>query len=121
MPFLTREKLGVPHDALYWRFGEQMAIRHGDFKLVRYDANADSQVRKGKANVTETKLYNLGNDIGESKDLAASMPGKVKELQAAWDVWNQANVKPLWGSGQGDEGAESGGQKKKRGKESKND
>jgi hypothetical protein len=28
------EKSGAPHDVLYWRFGEQMAIRVGDFKLV---------------------------------------------------------------------------------------
>ena len=26
-----------PHAALYWRFGAQMAIRKGDWKLVKYD------------------------------------------------------------------------------------
>jgi hypothetical protein len=42
-------------------------------------------------------LYNLREDIGESKDLAASMPDKVKELQALWQKWNEKNVPPLNG------------------------
>jgi arylsulfatase A-like enzyme len=42
MPFLRGERKGAPHDALYWRFGQQTAIRGGDFKLVRYDSNADT-------------------------------------------------------------------------------
>ncbi|MFA7005083.1 MAG: sulfatase-like hydrolase/transferase, partial [Verrucomicrobiia bacterium] len=43
LPFLSGEKSGSPHAALYWRFGEQMAIRAGDYKLVRYDSNADTR------------------------------------------------------------------------------
>ena len=42
LPFLSGEQGGAPHAALYWRLGEQMAIRAGDFKLVRYDINADT-------------------------------------------------------------------------------
>ena len=34
IPYLSGKKAGAPHDALYWRFGEQMAIIKGDFKLV---------------------------------------------------------------------------------------
>ena len=42
LPYLYGEKTGAPHDALYWRLGPQMAIRMGDYKLVRYDRNADT-------------------------------------------------------------------------------
>ena len=35
------------------------------------------------------------DDLGEIKDLAAAQPDKVKELQALWNTWNSANVKPL--------------------------
>lgn len=35
LPYLTGTNSGRPHDALYWRFGEQMAIRQGDWKLVK--------------------------------------------------------------------------------------
>ena len=47
LPFLSGEKSSPPHDALYWRFGEQMAIRLGDYKLVRYDSNADTRTGRG--------------------------------------------------------------------------
>jgi arylsulfatase A-like enzyme len=91
LPFLSGEKSGAPHDALYWRFGEQMAIRAGDFKLVRYDRNADTQTGKHEP-ASAAKLYNLADDIHEDKDLATTMPEKVKELQAKWDEWNKSNV-----------------------------
>ena len=115
LPFLSGEKTGAPHDSLYWRFGEQMAIRSGDFKLVRYDSNADTDTGGRRQPVTAAKLYNLAADIHEDKDLAAAMPDKVKELQAKWDEWNKSNVKPLWGNGAGDnDGAEPGAPEKKR-------
>lgn len=85
-----------PHEALYWRFGKQMAIRRGDWKLVRYDTTADGAVDGG---ISPARLYDLANDIGERDDLAAHHPDRVKELQAAWDKWNESNVEPLWGGG----------------------
>jgi len=117
LPYLAGENQASPHDALYWRFGEQMAVRIGDWKLVRYDTTADLPAGKGKkAPVSSVKLYDLANDPHEDKDLSAERPEKVKELQARWDEWNQANVKPLWGSGGGDnDGPEPG--LNKRGKQ----
>jgi arylsulfatase A-like enzyme len=109
LPFLAGAKTGPPHAALCWRMGEQMAIRAGDFKLVRYDVNADTRTGGRNQGATPAKLYNLRADIGETKDLAAALPDKVKELQARWEAWNVANVKPLWGAGSGDsDGAEPG-------------
>lgn len=120
LPYLSGEEAKAPHDALYWRFGEQMAVRMGDFKLVRYDGNVDVN-DGGRHPVTAAKLYNLATDIGETKDLAADMPDKVKELQAKWDTWNHTNVAPLWGSkGKGDgDGAEPGKPMKKKKKKDK--
>jgi len=117
LPFLTGEKTGSPHDALYWRLGQQMAIRLGDYKLVRYDSNADTLTGARNQPVTAAKLYNLAADIGETQDLAAAMPDKVKELQSRWDAWNIANVEPLWGGGRKDSGgAEPGALAPKKGK-----
>ncbi|HTI52474.1 MAG TPA: sulfatase [Planctomycetaceae bacterium] len=94
LPYLTEDKAGVPHETLYWRFGEQMALRHGDWKIVRYDSAADG----GTAGfATPVQLYNLARDIGEAKDLAAAHPDKVKELQGIWETWNRQLVRPLWG------------------------
>jgi arylsulfatase A-like enzyme len=77
MPYLTGASTARPHQTLYWRFGPQWAIRDGDMKLV---------VSKGGSGQPE--LYNLATDIGESKNLAAGQPEKVKELQAMWDKWS---------------------------------
>lgn len=99
LPYLSREKSGKPHEVLYWRLGNQMAIRQGDYKLVRYDGTADDLTGTvAKAPVTALKLYRLSDDIGETKDLAATMPDKVKELESKWNAWNATLVKPLWGS-----------------------
>jgi arylsulfatase A-like enzyme len=109
LPYLAGDKSSAPHEALYWRFGEQMAIRAGAYKLVRYDINADTRTGGRSQGVTAARLYNLRDDIGETKDLAPAFPDKVKELQSRWDAWNTANVKPLWGAGAGDnDGAEPG-------------
>jgi arylsulfatase A-like enzyme len=122
LPYIAGDKSGAPHDALYWRLGEQMAIRCGDYKLVRYDSNADTNHGKGRQPVSATKLYNLADDIHEDKDLAAAQPAKVKELQAKWDAWNATLVAPLWG-GRGNydsDGPEPGeSEKAKRRKASK--
>jgi len=98
MPYLLGEKTSAPHDALYWRFGEQWAIRAGDFKLGQYDGNADTQSGKRNQPVSAVKLYNLAKDIGETDDLSAAMPEKVKELRAKWDAWNALNEKARWGA-----------------------
>lgn len=95
LPHLRGETKTPPHDALYWRFGTQTAIRMGDYKLVRYDTTADLD-NKPKT-TSPAKLYDLKSDIGESKDLAETMPDKVKELQAKWEAWNKDNVNPAWG------------------------
>lgn len=94
LPYLSGEKTGSPHETLYWRFGSQMAIRRGDWKLVKYDLAGE-----GGTGVSPARLYNLANDVGEKTDLLSQHPEKAKQLQAAWDEWNQANVAPLWGGG----------------------
>ncbi len=83
VPYLTGEKSGQPHDTLYWRFGQQWAIRHGDWKLV-----------VGRGGGTEPGLYNLAADVGESKDLAADQPEKVKELRGLYERWNSEQAPP---------------------------
>lgn len=119
LPFLTEEKTGPPHDALYWRFGKQMAIRSGDYKLVRYDSNADTRTGVRRQPVTAAKLYNLASDIGETNDLAAEQPDKVKDLQAKWDEWNQSNIAPLWSDDRLANDVPVSGSRGKRGKKSK--
>ena len=74
-----------------------------------------------KAGTSLPKLYNLRDDIGESKDLAAAQSDRVKELQAKWDEWNKSNVKPLWGGGRADNDGPEPGAPTKKGKKAKAD
>lgn len=90
LPFLSgeqKEVKGPPHEALFWRFGEQWAVRKGDLKLV---VNRIDGVKKPAA------LYNLKDDIGEATDLAEKQPDQVKELKAAWDKWDADNIPARW-------------------------
>ena len=102
LPLLEGKTETAPHDALYWRFGVQYAVRQGDWKLSRTHINE------------ATKLFNLANDIGEKNDLAAQEPERVKKLQALWDDWNAKNEPPRWidnrwnGDGPGDHKAGKG-------------
>jgi arylsulfatase A-like enzyme len=71
-------------EALFWRFGVQFAVRQGNWKLVK-PSLAD-----------EPMLFDLSADAGESKNLAAEQPERVKQLTALWQRWNEANVPPRW-------------------------
>ncbi|QEH34728.1 Arylsulfatase precursor [Aquisphaera giovannonii] len=101
LPFLKGEASGTPHEALYWRLGQQWAIRRGDWKLVRYDSAVDEGTVSAPARtkVTPPRLYNLASDIGEAHDLAAERPETVRDLQSAWESWSAKLSKPLWGPG----------------------
>jgi arylsulfatase A-like enzyme len=97
IPFLTGDVASAPHDALYWRLGPQMAVRQGDWKLVKYSFEfAAEKPSPPSALVSPRRLYNLKEDIGERNDLASAQTDKVNELQALWDEWNQTLVEPLW-------------------------
>src|SRR5262249_38636950 len=89
MPYLSGKVKEAPHEVLYWRFGEQWAIRKGDWKLC---ANRIDGVKN-------VKLFNLKDDIGEAKELSEQEPEKVKELKTAWEKWNSEQAKPSWGPG----------------------
>jgi arylsulfatase A-like enzyme len=89
MPWLTGDKAEAPHEALYWRFGDQRAVRRGEVMLVQH---RDFETKK----VIPWALYDLSTDIGEQHDLAASKPELAAELKALWEKWDAQNISPLW-------------------------
>ncbi|MDZ4818587.1 MAG: sulfatase [Planctomycetota bacterium] len=97
LSLLTGKTKEPPHEALYWRFGDQMAIRRGKWKLVRYDADLRrTKSEQSTQDKPAAQLFDLENDIGETKDLASKHPEIVAELQAKWDKWNEKNVPAAW-------------------------
>ena len=73
-----------PHEALLLHstiFGKA-AVRVGDWKLLHSQSGGKGGNKKAaeKPN-NEYQLYNLANDIGETKNLAASNPEKLAEMK----------------------------------------
>lgn len=102
LPFLTGTRSDPPHDALYWRLGGMMAVREGDWKLVKSE--------EGAANTTDpsvlrdlsgAQLYDLAHDVEETNDLAAAHPDEVRKLGQDWQRWNATLAKPAWPAGRG--------------------
>lgn len=85
LPALGAAPAALKERSLYWRFGEQGALRRGDWKIVR------------QADAAPWQLYHLASDIGESKDLASSETARLKSLEQDWQAWNAQLAKPLWG------------------------
>jgi arylsulfatase len=76
----------VTRDYLWWSHEGSRAIRVGDWKLVA--ASPSGRGRGGNAQDQETpgawELFNLAEDRTETKNLAAQMPDKVRELSQLW-------------------------------------
>lgn len=83
LPYLTGKKSGRPHETLYWRFGDQWAIRDGDWKLVA-----------GRGGDSEGELYNLAKENTEMTNLASESSDKVAELKSKWEAWNAEQAPP---------------------------
>ncbi len=72
LPLLTQRQ-PLPERNLFWRKNDAWAVRSGPWKLT-FERN-------------QLGLYNLESDIGETVDLANSMPEKVNALRSAWEKW----------------------------------
>ncbi len=73
------EPEGEPR-TLVWEFGNGAAVRRGDWKLVVGGKGQKSR---------KPALFDLANDLGESKDLADEHPERVRELWAALEEWRR--------------------------------
>ena len=66
-----------------WRTTPVGLIQAGDWKLMEFFEDG------------RLELYNLRDDIGETKNLAAAMPDKTKELHAKMLAWRAAVNAPM--------------------------
>lgn len=96
------------HEMLVFEFGGQQAIRMGDWKWVnipqRKSGNRGNGEKPGAMAglLSGTGLFNLRADIGESHDLGAEQPERLKSLKDAYTDWC-ASVKSGAPSGEGAE------------------
>jgi uncharacterized sulfatase len=73
IPYLTGEAKGAPHDALYWRWNGQAAIRRGQWKYLR---GGQRQY-----------LFDLISDPEEKRNLIDEHASLAASLRDQWDDW----------------------------------
>ena len=73
-PFLKGEMKQPPHDTLFFQTTNHGAILQSPWKLV-FAPDGSSQ------------LFNLNEDIGETRNLVAAEPERTKRLGALWNQW----------------------------------
>jgi arylsulfatase B len=81
LPYLTSDQDRLPHKQLYWRVGNNAALRQGAWKIVRQ--------APGGRTLTTWRLYHLAEDLGEVKDLAHEQAEVLARLADAWTKINE--------------------------------
>jgi len=80
VPYLTGARGGAPHDALYWRWRSQSAVRSGRWKLVRIGRE-------------RRYLFDLDGPGGETRNRIAEQPALAAELEKKLEAWS-ASLSP---------------------------
>lgn len=80
VPYLRREKSGAPHEALYWRWVGQAAIRQGKWKYIQGGSRR--------------YLFDLEKDIGEKKNVIAKYPEIAGRLAQRLSEWSEELTPP---------------------------
>ena len=86
IPYLSGEKADAPHERLFWRSQGPLgnhAVRQGNWKLVHLPGG-------------KPELYDLGKDIGETKNLVTEKPDIVTQLTAAITEWEKGTIPPAF-------------------------
>jgi arylsulfatase B len=84
MPLLSGKPQPVLTDrTLFWRFGNQWAVRQGNWKLELPERGSPKLL-----------LFDLGADVGEDHDLSKQNPDEVRRLTEQWKAWDQFNLPP---------------------------
>ncbi|MFT6643078.1 MAG: arylsulfatase A-like enzyme [Patiriisocius sp.] len=86
LPEVTGEVDTMPARTLFWREGHHQSVLHDGWKLIRTNRP------------TEPWLFHLTEDPTEQKNVAATHPEKVTELQALLAAHNAEQADPLWPS-----------------------
>ena len=81
LPHLRGQVATAPHDTLFWRRGQDGAIRQGTWKLMIGPGLTRS-------------LYDLASDPGESVNRAIQQGERVAAMESAWKAWEVTMGRP---------------------------
>lgn len=88
LPYLKGDKIGNPHELMFWRRDDDYAIRKDDWKLCWNDRGMDEQ--------SKVELFNLADDPKEQHNLVDDFPQMAKELQYIFDKWDRQLPDSKW-------------------------
>lgn len=86
LPYLTREREGVPHEILFWQRGFSKAVRTGQWKLLLNEDSGD------------TLLYDISQDPFEHRNIYGSQKTTAERLLEKHKQWSSELADPLWPS-----------------------
>ena len=81
MPYMLGEKTGNPHDALFWRWRSQAAVRADHWKYILLGKD-------------ERYLFDLDSPEGETKNRIADFPDIAADLDKKLMTWNSTLPPP---------------------------
>lgn len=76
------ESVHAPDDVVGWELNNRIAIRKGDWKLIRIP---------GRFGSGDWELYNIKDDPAERNDLSALNTEKLAELIEEWEIYAEDN------------------------------
>lgn len=86
MPFLANRDIAGPRSRMHWRTLPNYAIRDGDWKLWMVERTDGSGM--------QPLLYNLAEDPGETRNLAAENPEQLQRMIDAFEEWDAGLPEP---------------------------
>lgn len=86
LPFLNGCNEEEPHENLYWRKDKMAAHRNGDFKIIKVENLG-------------YRMYNLKENLQETKDLSSSELEVFEKLSKELEHWETGLMEPLWTEG----------------------
>ena len=86
LPYLTQERVGDPHEKLFWRKDQMAAVRIGDYKLIRVNGIGE-------------RMYDLSQDKQEMTDLCKQNKEQQEHLRKELEQWEEGLMQPLWTEG----------------------
>jgi arylsulfatase A-like enzyme len=92
MPLLDGRPEAQRHNALFFEFLGQRAVRMGNLKWVSIPERKQPKGAKDKPDSMQLQsgegLFDLQKDLGETRDLSNEQPERLKTLQDAYTRWS---------------------------------
>ena len=73
---MARGEATSPHESLFWKYGTQVALRRGSWKVILKGKEGFEE----NSRLPEVFLANLEKDPSEMRNLAAEQPGILQQM-----------------------------------------